>query len=186
MRSRARALRLQWPRIAPRWLARGQIFASASPEPNGTSASHLTDPFCFVSIISSLTHPHPHSPPSLNPPLSCRYRARDKSTNATVALKKIRLLDEDEGVPSTAIREISLLKDLRHPNIVSLRDVIYSEAKLFLVFQYLEQVCATCPYFARSPLHARTVSFVHGLAFMRRRISKSLSIRTRTGPSTRV
>jgi hypothetical protein len=31
---------------------------------------------------------------------------------------------EDEGIPSTAIREISLLKTLKHPNIVSLREVI--------------------------------------------------------------
>ena len=35
-----------------------------------------------------------------------------------VALKKIRLEKEDDGVPSTAIREISLLKGLKHPNIV--------------------------------------------------------------------
>jgi serine/threonine protein kinase len=34
------------------------------------------------------------------------------------ALKRIRLEAEDEGIPSTAIREISLLKELRHPNIV--------------------------------------------------------------------
>ena len=33
-------------------------------------------------------------------------------------MKKIRLESEEEGVPSTAIREISLLKELQHPNIV--------------------------------------------------------------------
>ena len=36
-------------------------------------------------------------------------------------MKKIRLESEDEGVPSTAIREISLLKELQHPNIVGLK-----------------------------------------------------------------
>ena len=46
------------------------------------------------------------------------YKGRNKKTNRTVALKKIRLESEDEGVPSTAIREISLLKELQHPNIV--------------------------------------------------------------------
>lgn len=46
------------------------------------------------------------------------YRALDKITGMHVALKKIRLESEDEGVPSTAIREVSLLKELRHPNIV--------------------------------------------------------------------
>ena len=46
------------------------------------------------------------------------YKARDMSTGGTIALKKIRLEGEDEGVPSTAIREISLLKELNHENIV--------------------------------------------------------------------
>lgn len=46
------------------------------------------------------------------------YKARDRATNETIALKKIRLEQEDEGVPSTAIREISLLKEMQHGNIV--------------------------------------------------------------------
>lgn len=46
------------------------------------------------------------------------YKCRDLVTNQIVALKKIRLEKEDDGVPSTAIREISLLKGLRHPNVV--------------------------------------------------------------------
>lgn len=46
------------------------------------------------------------------------YKARDVTTNQIVALKKIRLEAEDEGVPSTAIREISLLKELKDDNIV--------------------------------------------------------------------
>lgn len=52
-------------------------------------------------------------------------------------MKKIRLESEDEGVPSTAIREISLLKELKHPNIVSLMDVLMEESKLYLIFEYL-------------------------------------------------
>lgn len=46
------------------------------------------------------------------------YKCRDLVTGQMVALKKIRLEKEDDGVPSTAIREISLLKGLKHPNIV--------------------------------------------------------------------
>ena len=40
------------------------------------------------------------------------YKARDKQTNQLVALKKTRLDMEEEGVPSTALREISLLQML--------------------------------------------------------------------------
>ena len=46
------------------------------------------------------------------------YKAIDKATNDFIALKKIRLEAEDEGVPSTAIREIALLKEMQHGNIV--------------------------------------------------------------------
>jgi serine/threonine protein kinase len=46
------------------------------------------------------------------------YKAQNKITGEIVALKKIRLEKEDDGIPSTAIREISLLKSIKHPNIV--------------------------------------------------------------------
>jgi len=67
------------------------------------------------------------------------YKARDVNTGDTLALKKIRLDAEDEGIPSTAIREISLLKQLQHPNIVRLYDVILTDQKLTLVFEFLDQ-----------------------------------------------
>lgn len=66
------------------------------------------------------------------------YKARDRATGATIALKKIRLEQEEEGVPSTAIREISLLKELQHANVVRLQDVVHSDAKLYLVFEFLD------------------------------------------------
>eukprot|EP00386_Alphamonas_edax_P011257 GDKI01035758.1.p1 GENE.GDKI01035758.1~~GDKI01035758.1.p1 ORF type:complete len:296 (-),score=98.11 GDKI01035758.1:268-1155(-) len=66
------------------------------------------------------------------------YKAQDPQGDI-FALKKIRLEAEDEGIPSTAIREISLLKELQHPNIVRLCDVIHTERKLTLVFEYLDQ-----------------------------------------------
>jgi len=66
------------------------------------------------------------------------YKCRDRQSGEIVALKKIRLEKEDDGVPSTAIREISLLKGLRHPNVVELKEIIYSQDQLYLVFEYLE------------------------------------------------
>ena len=52
-----------------------------------------------------------------------------------IALKKIRLDSEDEGVPGTALREISLLKELNHPNVVELKDVFYQQKKLYVAFE---------------------------------------------------
>lgn len=43
------------------------------------------------------------------------------------------------GVPSSALREICILKELKHPNIVRLDDVLHSEHKMTLVFEYCEQ-----------------------------------------------
>ena len=43
------------------------------------------------------------------------YKGKDCITGDFVAMKKIRLELEDEGMPSTALREISLLKELQHP-----------------------------------------------------------------------
>lgn len=47
------------------------------------------------------------------------YKAKHKTTGELVALKKIRLECDEEGCPSTAVREISILKELRrHPCVV--------------------------------------------------------------------
>ncbi|CAB0043584.1 unnamed protein product [Trichogramma brassicae] len=67
------------------------------------------------------------------------YKAKDVMTGKFVALKKIRLETESEGVPSTAIREISLLKELAHPNVIQLLDVVQGDQHLYLVFEYLNQ-----------------------------------------------
>ncbi|KIV90037.1 Cyclin-dependent kinase 1 [Exophiala mesophila] len=68
------------------------------------------------------------------------YKARDLTNGGRiVALKKIRLEAEDEGVPSTAIREISLLKEMNDPNIVRLFNIVHADGhKLYLVFEFLD------------------------------------------------
>ena len=65
------------------------------------------------------------------------YKGQNIKTGQMVAMKKIRLESEDEGVPATAVREISLLRELRHPNIVALEEVIMQEEKLYLIFEFL-------------------------------------------------
>ena len=66
------------------------------------------------------------------------FKGRNRQTGELVALKEIHL-DSEEGTPSTAIREISLMKELKHDNIVSLHDVIHTENKLMLVFEYMDK-----------------------------------------------
>ncbi|XP_009080555.1 PREDICTED: cyclin-dependent kinase 18, partial [Acanthisitta chloris] len=65
------------------------------------------------------------------------FKGRSKLTENLVALKEIRL-EHEEGAPCTAIREVSLLKNLKHANIVTLHDIIHTERSLTLVFEYLE------------------------------------------------
>ncbi|KAF5392539.1 hypothetical protein D9757_002155 [Collybiopsis confluens] len=77
------------------------------------------------------------------PPSFCHLaypvvQGRSRTTNEIVALKEIHL-DAEEGTPSTAIREISLMKELKHVNIVRLHDVIHTETKLVLIFEFCEQ-----------------------------------------------
>merc|ERR1719272_916917 len=66
------------------------------------------------------------------------YKAKNSRTGEIVAMKQIRLDNEDEGVPSTAIREVSLLKELQHPNIVALLDVRCLKESILLVFEFVD------------------------------------------------
>ncbi|VDN92287.1 unnamed protein product [Brugia pahangi] len=66
------------------------------------------------------------------------YKGRSRLTEKFVALKEIRL-ELEEGAPCTAIREVSILRDLRHANIVTLHDIIHTERILTLVFEYVDR-----------------------------------------------
>jgi len=72
------------------------------------------------------------------------YKAREKATGRIVALKKTRLPEDDEGVPPTALREVSLLRMLsQDPHVVRLLDLKQGVNKegqtiLYLVFEYMD------------------------------------------------
>jgi serine/threonine protein kinase len=59
------------------------------------------------------------------------YLARDVRDGALVALKRVRMDNEREGFPITAIREIKLLKRLEHPNVIRLKEIVRSQCELF-------------------------------------------------------
>ncbi|KAJ2495455.1 serine/threonine protein kinase, CMGC, CDC2/CDK sub, partial [Coemansia sp. RSA 2052] len=73
------------------------------------------------------------------------HKAVHKATGAQVALKRVLMHNEKEGLPITAIREIKLLKSLNHPNIVPLSDMLVrhetqgqnAAPSVYMVFPYM-------------------------------------------------
>lgn len=102
------------------------------------------------------------------------YKARDLETRETIAIKKIRFQHEDEGIPSTAVREVSLLKSLNHPNIVLLKEVIYNNENLNLIFEFSENDLKRLIKKSKEPLEKHRIKsfmrqMMEGLAYCHRR-----------------
>lgn len=72
-------------------------------------------------------------------------RARDTRKDEIVAMKKMRMDREREGLPISGLREINLLLNLRHRNIVHLKEVVVGKSleSVFLVMEYCEQDLAS-------------------------------------------
>jgi cyclin-dependent kinase 12/13 len=70
------------------------------------------------------------------------YQAVDDVTGDMVALKKVRMENEKEGFPITAIREIKILKQLEHTNVVQLKEIVVTRNKkdgpIYMVFEYMQ------------------------------------------------
>lgn len=67
------------------------------------------------------------------------YEAIDLSNNNKVAVKKLRIENKDEGIPITALREMCILKHLKHENIVELHEIIQDIDKIILIFEFVDQ-----------------------------------------------
>lgn len=72
-----------------------------------------------------------------------------------VALKKIRMDNEKEGFPITAIREIKLLKSLSHPNVIRLREIVRSQGS---VLAQLQGSCVNASIDTHPPFKASNVT----------------------------
>lgn len=68
------------------------------------------------------------------------FKAQEKDTGRVVAIKKFKQKeDEDPHVRKTMMREIRILREYKHVNIVNLRSVFREKGKLFLIFDYVEK-----------------------------------------------
>ncbi|KAK3179418.1 hypothetical protein Dsin_032781 [Dipteronia sinensis] len=72
-------------------------------------------------------------------------KARSKKNGQIVALKKILMHNEKDGFPITALREIKLLKQLDHPNVLKLEEMAVERSKnltkkssMFMVTPYMD------------------------------------------------
>uniref|UniRef100_A0A7N0T6T0 Protein kinase domain-containing protein n=1 Tax=Kalanchoe fedtschenkoi TaxID=63787 RepID=A0A7N0T6T0_KALFE len=82
------------------------------------------------------------------------FMAREIATGEIVALKRIRMDNEREGFPITALREIKLLKKLNHANVIKLKEIVTStgsdddgqgntdgnkhRGSIYMVFEYMD------------------------------------------------
>lgn len=70
------------------------------------------------------------------------YKAEDlENDNRIVAVKKIKLgqkSDARDGINRTALREIKLLQEVSHPNIIGLLDVVGHKSNISLIFDYMD------------------------------------------------
>ncbi|QQK40516.1 Tyrosine-protein kinase, receptor SEA [Penicillium digitatum] len=88
--------------------------------------------------IKGQVDPANRGPSWVKAPMQWVHKGRNNQINELVALKEIHLHTE-EGTPSTAIREISLIKELNHENILALCDVISTVEKLIMVSEYRDK-----------------------------------------------
>ena len=66
------------------------------------------------------------------------YKARNNVSKSLVALKRIRMEQERDGFPVTALREIKLLQQSHHENIVRLHEMLVSKGSVYMVFEYMD------------------------------------------------
>lgn len=114
------------------------------------------------------------------------YRGREHATGQIVALKKVRMDKEKDGIPVTAVREMGILMRCRkHPHIVELLRVVQGKNNgIFLVFEYCEHDVGKLMQSMRRPFSVSEVKtlttqllsavrFLHGIHVFHRDLKMS-------------
>uniref|UniRef100_A0A336MPF9 cyclin-dependent kinase n=1 Tax=Culicoides sonorensis TaxID=179676 RepID=A0A336MPF9_CULSO len=66
------------------------------------------------------------------------YKCRDRETNQLVAVKRFVESEDDPAIRKIALREVRMLKNLKHQNLVCLLEVFRRKRRLHLVFEFCE------------------------------------------------
>ncbi|KAJ1961754.1 kinase subunit of RNA polymerase II carboxy-terminal domain kinase I [Dipsacomyces acuminosporus] len=100
------------------------------------------------------------------------YKARNRETGQVVALKRMRIDMDREGFPITAMREIRLLKQLKHPNITQVLDVVSETGNaVYVVMEYMDfdlSGLINHPQWQPEPAHKKSLmlQLLQGLEYM--------------------
>jgi len=102
------------------------------------------------------------------------YKAKDVETDAIVAVKKIKVGSQAEakdGINRTALREIKLLQELKHNNIIGLLDVFGYKSNVSLVFDFMDtdlEVIIKDTSIVLTPSHVKayTLMTMQGLEYL--------------------
>ena len=121
------------------------------------------------------------------------YKARHRQQKILVAIKKFKEKDEDELVRKTALREIRILKQLKHDHVVNLIEVFRERSKIYLVFEYVDRTVLdeieSLPSGGLSSLEAkkivwqllRAVAFIHSHHIIHRDIKPENLLLSKNG-----
>ncbi|KAG1175005.1 hypothetical protein G6F71_004475 [Rhizopus microsporus] len=99
------------------------------------------------------------------------YKARNGKTGKLMALKRIRMKNEKDGFPITAVREIKLLQKLKHEKIIELQQIMVSKGCVYMVLEYMDHDLSGIlghPNFTFQPSHAKSLvkQMLEGLAYL--------------------
>lgn len=66
------------------------------------------------------------------------FKCRNRESGQIVAIKKFVESEDDPLIRKIAMREIRMLKNLKHPNLINLMEVFRRKKRLHLVFEYCD------------------------------------------------
>lgn len=120
------------------------------------------------------------------------YKATDSKTNETVALKVVKMDQEEDGVTVSSMREVNALRNMSHPNIITLREVTTENEQLLIVYEFMDKDLRDFLTKSRKPLDNSLlqsysyqllsgINYIHSIGFIHQQIEPSNILINRQG-----